>query len=72
MRGWNRQTGKLFSYPSPEALVLPDHPLRAIKRLADAALDRQSSDFAALYAPTGRPSIARETLLRALLCAKPS
>ena len=44
-----------------------DHPLRAIKRLADAALDRLSGDFGALYAATGRPSIAPEMLLRALL-----
>jgi hypothetical protein len=37
MRGRDRWTGKLFSYISPEALVPPEHPLRAIKRLADAA-----------------------------------
>jgi transposase len=72
MRGRDRQTGKLFSYVGPEALVPPDHPLRAIKRLADAARDRLPSDFAALYAPSGRPSIPPETLLRALLRAKPS
>jgi len=47
--------------------VPPDHPLRAIKRLADAVLERLSGDFAALYATTGRPSIAPEKLLRALL-----
>jgi transposase len=67
MRGRDRQTGKLFSYVSPEALVPADHPLRAIKRLADGALDRLSGDFGALYAATGRPSIAPEMLLRALL-----
>jgi transposase len=67
MRGQDRQTGKLFSYVSPETLVPRDHPLRAIKRLADAALDRLSADFAALYAANGRPSIAPEKLLRALL-----
>src|SRR5881275_115479 len=67
MRGPDRQSGKLFSYVSPEALVPPDHPLRAIKRLVDAALDRLSADFAMMYAATGRPSIAPEKLLRALL-----
>src|SRR5277367_4245851 len=67
MRGRDRQTGKLFSYVSPEGLVAPDHPLRAIKRLTDAALDRLSVDFAALYATTGRPSIPPEKLLRGLL-----
>ena len=44
-----------------------DHPLRAIRQLVDAALDRLSSDFASLYATTGRPSIAPEKLIRALL-----
>jgi transposase len=67
MRGRDRQTAKLFSYVSPEALVPKDHPLRAIKVLVDAALDRLSVDFAAIYASTGRPSIAPEKLLRALL-----
>jgi transposase len=67
MRGRDRQAGKLFSYVSPEALVPADHPLRTIKHLADAALDRLSSDFTALYATTGRPSIPPEKLLRALL-----
>jgi hypothetical protein len=30
MRGADRETGKLFSYASPESLVPQDHPLRAI------------------------------------------
>jgi transposase len=67
MRGWDRQTGKLFSYLSPESLVPADHPLRAMRVLVNAALDRLSPDFAAIYASTGRPSIAPEKLLRALL-----
>ena len=67
MRGRDRQTAKLFSYVSPDALVPKDHPLRAIKVLVDAALDRLSADFAAIYARTGRPSIPPEKLLRALL-----
>ena len=67
MRGRDRQTGKLFSYVSPEALVPPDHPLRAIKCLCDAALDRLSAEFSAMYSATGRPSIPPEMLLRALL-----
>src|SRR5436305_15146279 len=67
MRGRDGQSSKLFSYVSPEALVPPDHPLRAIKRLVDAALDRLSADFAMMYAATGRPSIPPEKLLSALL-----
>src|SRR5437763_13949108 len=67
MRGRDGQSSKLFSYVSPEALVPPDHPLRAIKRLVDAALDRLSADFAMMHAATGRPSIPPEELLRPLL-----
>src|SRR4051795_6196700 len=67
MRGSDRQTGKLFSYASPETLVPQDHPLRAIRLIVNSALDRLSPAFAALYADTGRPSIPPEKLLRALL-----
>jgi transposase len=67
MRGRDHQSSRLFSYVSPEALVPSDHPLRAIKALADAVLTRLGRDFAALYASTGRPSIPPEQLLRALL-----
>jgi transposase len=67
MRGADRQTGKLFSYASPESLVPQDHPLRAIRLLVNAALDRLSPQFDALYAEAGRPSIPPEKLLRALL-----
>jgi transposase len=41
--------------------------LRAIRKLVDAVLDEMSPRFARLYAKTGRPSIAPERLLRALL-----
>ncbi len=57
----------MFTYVSPEALVPPDHPLRAIRLLVNAALERLSGDFDALYAGGGRNSIAPEKLLRALL-----
>jgi transposase len=67
MRGEDRQTDQLFSYVSPASLVPPDHPLRPIRQLVNAALDRLSPAFAAIYAEGGRPSIAPEKLLRALL-----
>lgn len=67
MRGTDEQTGALFSYLSPEALVPTDHPLRAIRPLVNAALDRLSPRFSQLYSPGGRASIAPEKLLRALL-----
>src|ERR671916_3499962 len=67
MRGADEQTGALFSFLSPDAMVPKDHPLRAIRPLVNAALARLSPDFARLYAPTGRASIAPEKLLRTLL-----
>jgi len=67
MRGADEQTGALFSYLSPDALVPQEHPLRAIRPLVNAALEKLSGKFDALYADSGRTSIAPEKLLRALL-----
>lgn len=68
MRGSDEGSGSLFSYVDLEARVRPDHPLRTIRRIANAALFDLSREFAALYPPRlGRPSIAPEQLLRAML-----
>ena len=67
MRGDDEQTGALFSYVSCEARVPADHPLRLIRAVVDEALDVLSEAFDRLYARTGRPGIAPEKLLRALL-----
>ena len=67
MRGTDRQQTDIFSYISPEARVRPDHPLRVIRAMADAALAEMSPRFDVLYATTGRPSIPPEKLLRAQL-----
>jgi transposase len=67
MRGADRQTAALFSYLSPEAMVPAGHPLRAIRPIVNAALERLSPAFDKLYAAGGRDSIAPEKLLRALL-----
>ncbi len=67
MRGTDTQQAGMFSYISPERRVPADHPLRAIRLMVDAALQRLSPRFAKLYSHTGRPSIAPEKLLRALL-----
>jgi len=69
MRGMDRRSGELFSYVDLEQRVRADHPLRAIRETANAALDAVSADFSALYSPVGRPSIPPEMLLRALLQA---
>ncbi len=67
MRGADRQTAAMFSYLSPETLVPISHPLRAIRPLVNAALERLSGEFDKMYSPFGRDSIAPEKLLRALL-----
>jgi transposase len=67
MRGADEQQGAMFSYVAPERRVPRDHPLRAIRRMTDEVLQQLSRHFAELYAATGRPSVAPEKLLRALL-----
>jgi transposase len=57
----------MFSYLSPEQRVPQEHPLRAIRKIADAVFEGMSSEFDKHYAQIGRPSIAPEKLLRALL-----
>ncbi len=67
MRGTDHQQSEMFSYISAERRVPRDHPLRAIRTMADTALRELGPRFARLYASPGRPSIAPEKLLRALL-----
>lgn len=67
MRGADHQTASLFSYVSCEARVPPTHPLRLIRAVVDEALTALSDTFEAIYSQAGRPSIAPEKLLRALL-----
>ena len=67
MRGTDRRSGELFSYVDLEQRVRADHPLRAIREVVSAALAALSGDFAGLYSGMGRPSIAPEMLLRAML-----
>jgi transposase len=50
-----------------EARIRRDHPLRAIREVVNGALSALEREFSALYAPIGRPSIAPEKLLRAML-----
>jgi len=67
MRGDERVQDGMFSYVSLEQRVPVDHPLRAVRKLTDAVLASLSREFDALYADSGRPSIAPEYILRALL-----
>jgi transposase len=67
MRGGDKRQDGLFSYVSLEARVPANHPLRTVRTMVDEALKAMSRDFGHLYALEGRPSIAPERLLRALL-----
>ena len=52
MRGVDHQQGDMFSYLSPEGRVRKDHPLRAIRAMAEQALEQMSPLFDALCWPT--------------------
>ena len=67
MRGTDEGAGSLFSYVDLEARVRKDHPLRTIRLIVNAALGDLSKDFYRLYTDFGRPGIAPEKLLRAML-----
>src|SRR5258708_33432137 len=67
MRGENELQGGMYSYISAEQRVPADHPLRPIRRMTDEIFKQLSPRFDKLYSRVGRPSIAPERLLRALL-----
>ena len=67
MRGSDTRTGELFSYVDLEERVPKTHPLRLIRRIVNEVLVGLDREFSELYAAEGRPSIAPERLLRALL-----
>jgi transposase len=67
MRGDTPDVDEMFSYVTLEQRVPADHPLRVVRRLTDEALATLSPRFTQMYAKTGRPSIAPEKLLRALV-----
>ena len=67
MRGQDDRAEGMFSYIRLEERVPADHPLRAIRALADEVLAGLNGRFEGLYSAMGRPSIAPEMLLRATL-----
>jgi len=67
MRGEQSRSEGLFSYIRLEERVAADHPLRVVRMLVNEVLGQLSNRFAELYSHTGRPSIAPEYLLRAML-----
>src|SRR5690349_20652371 len=67
MRGRQNQQLSMLTSKTPEALVPKSHPLRKIKKLADAALEELSPVFDQMYAAGGRDSIPPENLLKSML-----
>ena len=67
MRGDEQRQAGFIVMTTLEDVVPGDHPLRAIRIMVDAALEKMSPALDRLYASAGRPSIAPEYLLRAQL-----
>src|SRR3954466_10185931 len=67
MRGADTKQASMLCLMSPEERVPAKHPLRAIKKLADAALAELSPLFDEMYSEVGRDSIPPERQLKAQL-----
>ena len=70
MRGADTFTESLFSMRKLDDFVPTSHPLRSIRVMANEALAKMDRLFAGMYEADikgGRPSIAPEKLLRAML-----
>lgn len=70
MRGADTFTESLFTLRKLEDFVPSEHPLRSIRQMVNAALVKMDELFSKMYEADikgGRPSIAPEKLLRAML-----
>lgn len=67
MRGKEPTQGMMLAFLDADARVPQDHPIRTIKRYAEAALAQLSPQFDRLYSKIGRDSIPPERLLKAEL-----
>jgi transposase len=67
MRGRVKEQTSMLMLASPEERIPQDHPIRRIKKLADAALREMSPLFDQMYEEGGRVSVPPERLLKATL-----
>lgn len=70
MRGADTFTESLFSMCTLDEFIPKSHPLRSIRVMANEALAKMDRLFAAMYEVDikgGKPSVAPEKLLRAML-----
>lgn len=64
MRGVKDPQSSMLCLISPESRISANHPLRAVKQLADAVLRELSPVFDEMYSAVGRPSVPPEMLLK--------
>ena len=64
MRGADIKQVEMLVAFSLEQRIPEGHPLRTIRKLADAALHSMSGRLTTMYSHTGRPSIPPERLIR--------
>ena len=67
MRGDAERQADIMLAVTPDSFIPADHPIRHIKPIVEAALQRLWSLFDTMYARGGRPSIPPEHLLKASL-----
>jgi transposase len=67
MRTPDHQQQKMFFYISAEKRIPKNHPLRPVRAMVEECLRALDEQFTKMYASIGRPSIAPERLLKALL-----
>ena len=67
MRGRRDPQATMLAFVDMEERVPKGHPIRAIKAVADEALERLSSEFERMYSKVGRASVPPERLLKASL-----
>ena len=67
MRGRVKPNPSFIAFIDLESRVRPNHPLRRIKSIADAALKEMDAELTLVYSATGRASIPPEQLLKAIV-----
>ena len=67
MRGRKSRQSAMFYAIDLDKMVPENHPLRAIKKMADAELVRLNDRFNKAYSNIGRPSVPPEYLIKATL-----
>jgi transposase len=65
MRGEPERQLAMLTTLSPEDLIPAGHPIRRVRKVVEVVLAGLDGELGAMYAPTGRPSVPPEQLLKA-------